>query len=140
MAYADWLPGLGLLIILYHGADYMSLFGYNRANTPELERLAEQGAVFERAYSAATWTKPSTASFMTSIPSSSLGGFRGETTRVPDAADTMAELLHDSGSGDESWDIMTNDNNQFLSSGIYMAHITSIAGSPTAKAVRKNSS
>jgi len=43
--------------------------------------------------------------------------------------DLVNELLHDSGSGDESWDIMTNDNNQFLASGIYMAHITSIAGS-----------
>ena len=24
-------PGLGLLIILYHGADYMSLYGHNEA-------------------------------------------------------------------------------------------------------------
>ncbi len=31
VAYADWLPGLGLLIILYHGAGYMSLYGHNEA-------------------------------------------------------------------------------------------------------------
>ena len=52
----------------------MSVFGYNRANTPHLARLAEEGAVFERAYSSASWTKPSTASFMTSIPHSAPGG------------------------------------------------------------------
>jgi len=29
IAYADWLPGLGLLIIVDHGAGYMSLYGHN---------------------------------------------------------------------------------------------------------------
>ena len=29
MIYADWLPGLGLLAIVDHGAGYMSLYGYN---------------------------------------------------------------------------------------------------------------
>jgi septal ring factor EnvC (AmiA/AmiB activator) len=31
VAYADWLPGLGLLIILDHGDGYMSLYGHNGA-------------------------------------------------------------------------------------------------------------
>ncbi|MEE8237758.1 MAG: peptidoglycan DD-metalloendopeptidase family protein [Gammaproteobacteria bacterium] len=31
VAYADWLPGLGLLIIVDHGAGYMSLYGHNEA-------------------------------------------------------------------------------------------------------------
>ncbi|MDX1385924.1 MAG: sulfatase-like hydrolase/transferase, partial [Thermoanaerobaculia bacterium] len=64
---------------------------------PHLSRLAEQGALFERAYSSATWTKPSTASFMTSIPHSALGGYRSDTDRVPDGAVTMAEHLHAAG-------------------------------------------
>lgn len=29
VAYADWLPGMGLLVILDHGDDYMSLYGHN---------------------------------------------------------------------------------------------------------------
>lgn len=29
VVYADWLPGLGLLIVLDHGGGYMSLYGYN---------------------------------------------------------------------------------------------------------------
>ncbi len=90
-------PNVIFYIIDGGGADYMSLQGYNRANTPHLEHLAEQGAMFERAYSSATWTKPSTASFMTSIPHSALGGYRTETDRVPDGAVTMAESLHAAG-------------------------------------------
>jgi len=31
VAYADWLPGLGLLIIIEHGSGYMSLYGHNEA-------------------------------------------------------------------------------------------------------------
>jgi septal ring factor EnvC (AmiA/AmiB activator) len=31
VAFADWLPGLGLLIVLDHGAGYMSLYGHNEA-------------------------------------------------------------------------------------------------------------
>ncbi|MFL2546459.1 MAG: murein hydrolase activator EnvC family protein [Candidatus Rariloculaceae bacterium] len=31
VAYADWLPGLGLLIIVEHGGGYMSLYGHNEA-------------------------------------------------------------------------------------------------------------
>lgn len=30
VTYADWLPGLGLLLILDHGQGYMSLYGYNQ--------------------------------------------------------------------------------------------------------------
>ncbi|MEO0423124.1 MAG: peptidoglycan DD-metalloendopeptidase family protein, partial [Pseudomonadota bacterium] len=29
VAYADWLPGLGLLLILEHGEGYLSLYGHN---------------------------------------------------------------------------------------------------------------
>jgi septal ring factor EnvC (AmiA/AmiB activator) len=31
VAFADWLPGLGLLIIIDHGEGYMSLYGHNEA-------------------------------------------------------------------------------------------------------------
>ena len=31
VAYSDWLPGLGLLVIIDHGGGYMSLYGHNDA-------------------------------------------------------------------------------------------------------------
>jgi len=37
--------------------------------------------------------------------------------------DLITRIDHTSGSGDESWDLMITDNNQFLTSGIYFAHI-----------------
>jgi arylsulfatase A-like enzyme len=90
-------PNVILYVIDGGWADDMSVYGYNRRTTPNLERLAAQGAVFEHAYSNSSWTKPSTASFMTSLHASVLG-FTGERyDRVPDEAVTMAERFHRAG-------------------------------------------
>jgi arylsulfatase A-like enzyme len=89
-------PNVIFYVIDAGGADYMSVYGYNRRTTPNLERLAAGGAVFEHAYSNATWTKPSTASFMTSLQSSVLGGLTGFDP-VPEQAVTMAQHLHRAG-------------------------------------------
>jgi len=92
-------PNVIFYVIDGAGADFMSVYQYNRRTTPFLERLAEEGAVFERAYSNSTWTQPSTASFMTSLHHSVLGGLsRGVySSPVPPAAKTMAEHLHAAG-------------------------------------------
>ena len=36
VAYADWLKGYGMLLILDHGDGYMSLYGYNDALRKEV--------------------------------------------------------------------------------------------------------
>ncbi|MEX1050276.1 MAG: sulfatase-like hydrolase/transferase, partial [Gemmatimonadales bacterium] len=55
-------PNIIFYVIDGAGADWMSVYGYNRRTTPFLERLAEEAVVFEHAYSNATWTKLSTPS------------------------------------------------------------------------------
>lgn len=45
--------------------------------------------------------------------------------------DLITRIDHTSGSGDESWDLMISDNNQFLVSGIYFAHIEDMATGAT---------
>ncbi len=90
-------PNVILYIIDGASADYMSVYGYNRRTTPNLERLAAEGAVFEHAYSNATWTKVSNPSFMTSLYNSVLGGYTSETGQFPDKAITMAQLMHNAG-------------------------------------------
>ncbi len=75
----------------------MSVYGYNRRTTPNIERLAAEGAVFERAYSNSSWTRPSTASFMTSLQNSVMGGFLNWNDPVPEQAVTMAEHMHHAG-------------------------------------------
>ncbi len=90
-------PNIVFYIIDAGAADYMSVFGYNRRTTPQLERLARQGAVFERAYSNSTWSKTSTPSFMTSLQDSVLGGYLNDSDPLPDQAVTMAQYLHRNG-------------------------------------------
>lgn len=92
-------PNVIFYVIDGAGADLMSLYGYNRRTTPYLERLAAEGAVFERAHANATWTQPSTASFMTSLQHSVLGGLRRgiHSTPVPAAATTMAQHMRRGG-------------------------------------------
>jgi arylsulfatase A-like enzyme len=84
-------PNVIFYVIDGAGADWMSLYGYNRRTTPNLERLAAEAAVFENAYSNATWTKLSTASYMTSLYYSVLGGHRTHSDRIPENTVTMAE-------------------------------------------------
>ncbi|MFH1833493.1 MAG: sulfatase-like hydrolase/transferase, partial [bacterium] len=87
-------PNVIFYIIDGAGAEYTSIYGYNRRTTPNLERLAAEGAVFERAYSNSSWTLPSTASFMTSLQNSVTGGGKGGFNVVPDNALTMAQHMH----------------------------------------------
>jgi len=92
-------PNVIFYVIDGAGADLMSLYGYPRRTTPFLEGLAAEGVVFEHAYSNSTWTQSSTASFMTSLQHSVLGGLRRgvHSTPVPAAAVTMAEHMHRGG-------------------------------------------
>jgi arylsulfatase A-like enzyme len=58
-------PNVLLLILDTVRAADLSLYGYARHTTPELEHFAERGIVFDRAFSAASWTTPSHASMFT---------------------------------------------------------------------------
>ena len=90
-------PNVVFYIIDGGSADYMSLYGYNRRTTPNLERIAAEGAVFERAYSNSSRTTPSTASFLTSLHHSVLGGVRAGRNPLPSEVTTLAEHLHRAG-------------------------------------------
>ena len=85
-------PNVIFYVIDGGGADFMSVYGFERPTTPFLEELAAEGAIFERAFSNSTWTQPSTASFMTSLQHSVLGGLRRgvHSTPIPTAATPMA--------------------------------------------------
>lgn len=90
-------PNVIFYVIDGGGADFMSVYGYNRRTTPNMERLAAEGAVFERAYSNSSWSKPSTTSFMTSLQNSVLGNTRDRFDPLPEQAVTMAEHFHREG-------------------------------------------
>jgi len=58
-------PNVLLLILDTVRAADLSLYGYARATTPELEAFARRGTVFDRAFSVVSWTLPSHASLFT---------------------------------------------------------------------------
>lgn len=45
VAYADWLPGFGLLMIIEHGNGYMTLYGYNQSLYKSVGDWVEAGEV-----------------------------------------------------------------------------------------------
>jgi arylsulfatase A-like enzyme len=58
-------PNVLLVVLDTVRADHTSLYGYARATTPALERLARKGIRFENARATAPWTLPSHASMFT---------------------------------------------------------------------------
>lgn len=57
------------IIILFDtfSARHMSLYGYERKTTPNIERFAKSSTTFHRHYSASNFTQPSTASILTGV-------------------------------------------------------------------------
>jgi arylsulfatase A-like enzyme len=66
-------PNVLLVSIDTLRADHLSCYGYERATTPELARLAEDGVLFERAVSTTSWTLPAHLSMLTGLPISAHG-------------------------------------------------------------------
>ncbi len=58
-------PNALLIVLDTVRSNNLSLYGYKRATTPNLEQLASRGVVFERALSTAPWTLPSHAGMFT---------------------------------------------------------------------------
>jgi arylsulfatase A-like enzyme len=58
-------PNVVLVIIDTLRADHLSVYGYERPTSPNIDQLAKQGVLFDDAISAASWTLPSHASMMT---------------------------------------------------------------------------
>jgi glucan phosphoethanolaminetransferase (alkaline phosphatase superfamily) len=88
-------PNVLLIVLDTVRAPSLSLYGYERPTTPELERLAARGVRFERALSTSPWTLPSHASMFT-------GHFPHELsadweTSLDETYPTLAEVLASQG-------------------------------------------
>jgi arylsulfatase A-like enzyme len=80
-----------LLILDTVRAPELSLYGYDRPTTPNLDHLAGAGTVFESAFSSAPWTLPSHASIFTGLPSFELSA--DYMVPLDDVDPTLAEVL-----------------------------------------------
>ena len=85
------LPNVLIVILDTTRADHLSAYGYPRATTPSIDRVAAEGALFSRASSTAAWTLPAHASLFTGqYPSTH--GTDAERIHLPGESVTLAEI------------------------------------------------
>jgi arylsulfatase A-like enzyme len=58
-------PNVIVIVLDALRADHVSAYGYPRATTPDIDRLAAEGVLFEHAIATASWSLPSHASLVT---------------------------------------------------------------------------
>jgi arylsulfatase A-like enzyme len=62
---ASGAPNVLVIVVDTLRADHVSSYGYSRTTTPNLDRMAQQGVLFENAISTTSWSLPSHASLLT---------------------------------------------------------------------------
>jgi arylsulfatase A-like enzyme len=60
-------PNVLLIVVDCLRADHVGTYGYERPTTPWLDRLAEEGVTFERAFAQSYWTRPSLPTILTGL-------------------------------------------------------------------------
>ncbi len=87
-------------VIVYLGdtlrRDHLSGFGYDRETSPTLDRLAEEGVLFEDNIAQGAWTKVSVPSMLTSLYPTT-HGIIDQADRLPSSVTTMAEAFRAAG-------------------------------------------
>ena len=89
-------PNILLIVLDTARADRFPFDGYARPTAPALTAIAAEGAVYERACTAAPWTVPSHGSLFTGLYPSQHGADSGH-LRLDDEQVTLAERLRDAG-------------------------------------------
>jgi hypothetical protein len=92
-------PNVILISIDALRADHLGCYGYERATSPVLDRLAATGTRFANCQSQAPWTLPSHASIFTgmSVVSHGAGFSYGRLTGIDESLPTLPEVLSESG-------------------------------------------
>jgi len=91
----DGATNVLLLILDTARAKSMSLYGAERLTTPNIDRLAQEGVVFDWAIAPTPWTLPSHATYFTGLWPHEHGADMA--TRLGDDFDTLAEVLSEQG-------------------------------------------
>jgi arylsulfatase A-like enzyme len=96
------LPNIILITMDTARAANMSLYGYKRPTTPNLEQFARDAVVFKNAISSAPWTLPSHASLFTGLPSCLHLATHGKTREkfvfpLGEEHETLSEILSSRG-------------------------------------------
>jgi arylsulfatase A-like enzyme len=90
-------PNILLITVDTLRDDHLSYRGYSRRTSPNIDRLAAEGVVFENAYTAVPRTFPSLCSFMTGKYAHRHGARNNFHHALPDFNLTLAEILKKEG-------------------------------------------
>jgi arylsulfatase len=90
-------PNVIVIMVDTLRADHMSLYGYERATTPFMDRFASEAVVFERARSQAACTFPSVNSLFTSRYAFDFYVQGENEMGIPAEYPTIAEIMRDRG-------------------------------------------
>jgi arylsulfatase A-like enzyme len=104
-------PNVVLVVIDTLRADRLPFYGYAKETAPFLSKLAARGVVFDKAYSASSWTAPATASIFTGLYPFQHGVVMGllaqmklirryphiEINRIPEEVTTLPEVFRSGG-------------------------------------------
>jgi len=74
-------------------ADHLQAYGYGRATSPNIAAFARRATVFEQAYPAASWTRPSILAMLTGRYSSELTTNMGGSAPIKSNQPTLATIL-----------------------------------------------
>src|ERR1700693_747680 len=66
-------PNVLVIVLDTSRADHLSSYGYARTTSPEIDRIASHGVLFENAIAPCSWSLPSHASLLTGLPPSQHG-------------------------------------------------------------------
>jgi choline-sulfatase len=89
-------PNVLLITIDSLRADHLHCYGYPRETSPQIDRLAAEGALFEAAISSSCWTLPAHASMFTGL-AASVHGCEDTKHQLHSAHTTLAERLKNTG-------------------------------------------
>lgn len=103
-------PNVLLIVIDTLRADHLTSYGYDRRTTPHIDRLAEEGVLYEECISSSSWTLPAHASLFTGLFARD-HRTTSENWTLDESFETLAELLKEAGyhTGGFSNNVWTND-------------------------------
>jgi arylsulfatase A-like enzyme len=91
-------PNVVFIVIDALRQDHLGCYGYHRDTSPNIDELARRGVIFNHAYSSSPWTKPSVASFFTSLHPNNHRTLSHD-NMLPEQPLTLAEVLKNQGYG-----------------------------------------
>jgi len=103
-------PNIVFLILDTARAQNISCYDHSRNTTPNIDRVAEEGVLYENAISVSPWTLPSHASLFTGVPPA-VHRTNSFESQLPDRLITLAEFLNEYG-----YDTVGMSSNPWISS------------------------